>query len=226
MDYLSFSARFLSCNFKGRSFVSVLTWLSFHYSLTFYFEQFPNFAVKSNKMNSMRRLFTYLVALFFALSVHGQAPVKWYTIEEAFVLTKKEPRKIIIDVYTDWCSWCKVMDNKTFSNQIIADYLNKNFYPVKFNAEQKADVSVYGKTYKFVASGTRGYHELAAELLNGQLGYPSIVFLDEQTKMIQPVQGYIQAKQFDEIVKFIGGDFYKNKKWEDFQASYVSPVKE
>jgi len=168
----------------------------------------------------------FLVSLFFAFSIKGQSPVKWYTIEEAFTLTKKEPKKILIDVYTDWCSWCKVMDNKTFSNQLIADYLNKNFYPVKFNAEQKTDVSLNGKTYKFVASGNHGYNELAAELLNGQLGYPSVVFLDEQTRMIQLIQSYIQPKQFDEILKFFGDNHYKNKKWEDFQAGYVSPVKE
>jgi uncharacterized protein YyaL (SSP411 family) len=164
--------------------------------------------------------------MFFLTAVNAQEPVKWYSVEEAFTLTKKEPRKILIDVYTDWCKWCKVMDNDTYSNPVIADYLNKNFYPVKFNAEQKADVTLNGKTYKYLASGSRGYNELAAELLNGQLGYPSVVFLDEQTKMIQPVQGYIKAKQFDGIIRFIGGDFYKTKKWEEFQAGYASPIPE
>jgi uncharacterized protein YyaL (SSP411 family) len=174
----------------------------------------------------MKIYLTSLSALLLALTINGQTPVKWYGVEEAFALTKKEPRKILIDVYTDWCSWCKVMDSKTFSNQVIADYLNKNFYPVKFNAEQKADVTLNGKTYKFVASGSRGYHELAAQLLDGKLGYPSVVFLDEQTRMIQPVQGYIQAREFDGIVKFIGDDHYKSVKWEDFQSTYISPVKE
>lgn len=174
----------------------------------------------------MKIYLTSLSALLLALTINGQAPVKWYSVEEAFALTKKEPRKILIDVYTDWCSWCKVMDSKTFSNQVIADYLNSNFYPVKFNAEQKEDITLNGKTFKFVASGSRGYHELAAQLLDGKLGYPSVVFLDEQTRMIQPVQGYIQAREFDGIVRFIGDDHYKNVKWEDFHATYVSPVKE
>jgi len=187
-------------------------------------EHFSNFGVIFDKRIVMRKTIISLVALFFVFSVTAQTPVKWYTIEEAFTLTRKQPKKILIDVYTDWCSWCKVMDNKTFSNKVIADYMNSNFYPVKFNAEQKADVILDGKTFKFVASGQRGYHELAAQLLNGKLGYPSVVFLDEQTKMIQPVQGYIQAKEFDEIIKFIGGGHYKSQKWEDFQADYKSPI--
>jgi uncharacterized protein YyaL (SSP411 family) len=178
------------------------------------------------QINNMRKLFISLVSIVFAFGANAQTPVKWYTIEEAFAMTKKEPRKIVIDVYTDWCSWCKVMDSKTFSNKIIADYMNKNFYPVKFNAEQKTDVALNGKIYKFIPSGSKGYNELAAELLNGQLGYPSVVFLDENTKMIQPVQGYIKAKEFDGIIRFIGDDVYKTTKWEDFQAGYVSPLPE
>lgn len=164
--------------------------------------------------------------LVFSMTSHAQSTVKWYDIEEAFALVKTEPRKIIIDVYTDWCTWCKVMDRNVYENQIIAEYLNLNYYPVKFNAEQKEDVVVNGTTYKFVPSGSRGYHELAAALLNGKMGYPSTVFLDEITQMIQPIQGYIQPPQFDAIIKFIGEDHYKTKTWEEFQASYESPVAE
>jgi thioredoxin-related protein len=173
----------------------------------------------------MKRFFTACIILVLASVTHAQS-VKWYTIEEAMELTKKEPRKMMIDVYTTWCKWCKVMDTATFNNPYIAVYLNEKYYPVKFNAEQKADVTLDGKTYKFVPGGGRGYHELAVALLNGNLGYPSVVFLDEKANMIQPFQGYIQARQFDQIIKFIGGDLFKTQKWEEFLATYVSPVKE
>lgn len=173
----------------------------------------------------MKKILAACMILALASATFAQS-VKWYTIEQAMEMTKKEPRKIMIDVYTTWCKWCKVMDTATFNNPYIAVYLNEKYYPVKFNAEQKADVTLDGKTYKFVPGGGRGYHELAAALLNGNLGYPSVVFLDEKAGMIQPFQGYIQARQFDQIIKFIGGDHYKNQKWEDFQATYVSPVKE
>jgi len=174
----------------------------------------------------MKSIIISLVCFVCFSAAQAQTPVKWYTVEEAFVLTQKEPRKILIDVYTDWCKWCKVMDAETFNNPVIADYLNKNFYPVKFNAEQKTDIILNGKTYKFQATGGHGYNELAAELLGGKMGYPSVVFLDEQTKMIQPVQGYIQARQFDGIIRFIGGNDYKTKKWEEFQSGYNSPIPE
>lgn len=162
-----------------------------------------------------------IVTVFPALT---QDIIKWHTIEEAFELTKEKPKKIMIDVYTDWCSWCKVMDTTTFRHPVIANYINKNFYAVKLNAEQKTDIVLDGRSYKYIPSGRRGYNELAALLLNGKLGYPSIVFLDEKANMIQPVQGYIKAKPFDQIIKFIGDDTFKTTTWEVFQASYVSPI--
>jgi thioredoxin-related protein len=169
----------------------------------------------------MKKIFIIL-CLFIALTTEAQS-VKWYTFEEAIELSKKEPRKIMIDVYTDWCGYCKLMDKKTFSNTVIADYLNTSFYPVKLNAEQKEEITFNEKTYKFVAQGAKGFHELAYALLNGQMSYPSIVFLDEQVRIIHVQKGYSEAQPFDEIIKFIGGDFFKTESWDAWRAAYKSP---
>ncbi len=174
----------------------------------------------------MKKIVLAGIALFILNALHSQVAVKWYTIEEAYALSKKEPRKILVDVYTDWCGWCKVMDRNTYSNEVIADYINKTFYAVKFNAEQKGDVLLNGKTYKLVQNGNRSYNQFAYELLKGQLGYPSTVFLDEQANVIEPVQGYIKPVEFDQILKFIGSNAFKTKKWEDFKSTYVSPITE
>ena len=149
--------------------------------------------------------------------------VKWMSFEEAIQLSKKEKRKIFIDVYTDWCGWCKVMDKNTFSDPQVAKVLNENFYPVKFNGEQKEDVQFDGHTFKFVASGNKGYHQLAAALLNNQLSYPTVVFLDENFRMIQPLPGYKSPPEFHKIAKYIGEDFYKAVAWKDYQDQYKSP---
>ncbi|GAB1445684.1 MAG: DUF255 domain-containing protein [Cyclobacteriaceae bacterium] len=158
-----------------------------------------------------------------ALTPAEESPVKWMTFEEAIEKSKKEKRKIFIDVYTDWCGWCKVMDKNTFSEPNVAKILNEQFYPVKFDAEQKEDVVFNGTTFKFVPSGSKGYHQLAAALLNNQLSYPTVVFLDEDFRMIQPLAGYQKAPEFHKIIQFIGGDFYKNTKWDQWQTIYKSP---
>jgi thioredoxin-related protein len=172
----------------------------------------------------MKRVYAGGILLLLLCIASYTQEVKWYTIEQAIELNKNEPRKLFVDVYTNWCGWCKVMDKNTFGNTIIADYLNKKYYPVKLNAEQKENITIGDNTYKFVAQGSKGYHEFAAALLNGNMGYPSAVFLDEQIKIIQPFQGYIKARQFDEIARFIGEDYYKTKTWDDFIKTYHSPI--
>ncbi len=176
----------------------------------------------------MKRLIIVISNIMLVATIYCQE-VKWYTIEEAIELSKKEPRKMMVDVYTDWCGWCKVMDKNTFGNKIIADYLNENYYPVKLNAEQKEDITIGDQTYKFVAQGRRGYHELAAVLLNGKMGYPSVVFLgmvNNQLQVIYLKQGYTPPKDFDQVIKFFGENYYKNKTWEEFMAEYKSPIEE
>lgn len=152
-----------------------------------------------------------------------EGPVKWMSFEQAIEKSKVEKRKIFIDVYTDWCGWCKVMDKNTFSEKEVAKILNEQFYPVKFDAEQKEDIVFNGTTFKFVPQGNKGYHQLAAALLNNQLAYPTVVFLDEEFRMIQPLQGYQKAPEFHKIIQFIGGDYYKQTKWEQWQSTYKSP---
>src|SRR6266542_6018061 len=88
----------------------------------------------------MRKLIFLLAFTTFTIyTINGQSvslsKAKWYTLKEAMELQKKQPRKILIDIYTDWCGWCKKMDAETFTNPVIVDYLNAHFYPVKFNAE-------------------------------------------------------------------------------------------
>lgn len=149
--------------------------------------------------------------------------VKWMTFEEAIEKSKTEKRKIFIDVYTDWCGWCKVMDKNTFNDPEVAEILNSKFYPVKFDAEQREEIVFDNHTFKFVPSGNRGYHELAAALLNNKLSYPTVVFLNEDFSMIQPLPGYRKADEFHKIAQFIGEDHYKNTPWKEWEKQYTSP---
>jgi thioredoxin-related protein len=151
--------------------------------------------------------------------------VRWMTFEEAMAAMETEPRKVFIDLYTDWCGWCKRMDANTFSHPEVARYLNEEWYPVKFDAEQQAPVMYKGREYTFVPSGRRGYNQLAAELAAGRLSYPTTVYLDEQGNAIQAIPGYKDPYALDKILKFFGEDHYRNKTWVEFQANYESPLR-
>lgn len=171
------------------------------------------------------RLFVLLLVFCLsAASLMAQEKIKWYTLEQAESLVKKEPRKIFIDVYTSWCGWCKNMEKTTFSQNYIADYLNDNYYPVKLDAEQKKDIIFKNHTYKFVSQSGVGFNELAAELLRGQMAYPTIVFLDEDLNLIQAIQGFRPPDQFEMIMTYFGEDNHKKIPWVKYEKTY-QPIK-
>lgn len=125
------------------------------------------------------------------------SPTKtWYSIQEVAELQKENPKKVVVDIYTDWCRWCKVMDETTFADPTLMTALQKDFYLVKLNAETTTPIEFKDKTYNFVSSNRRGYHELAAYLLNGGLSYPSFVVLDENLTPIEVIKGYKEGKAF------------------------------
>jgi thioredoxin-related protein len=155
----------------------------------------------------------------------AESIVKWMTFEEAVEKSKTEKRKIIIDVFTDWCGWCKVMDKNTFNDPEVAKLLNEKFYPVKFDAEQTADIEFRGTTYKFIPNGGRGTHQLAYALLNNQLSYPTIVFIEEDFKSVSPIPGMKKREEFHKMLMYFAENLYKKGEAgrAEFEKIYKSP---
>ncbi len=149
----------------------------------------------------MKNLFVAFL-LLGVLTVKGQAPkISWLTWEQAIEANKTNPKKILCDVYTDWCSWCKVMDKKTFGDSSVAAYMIEKFYCVKLNAEQKEDIKYMGIVFKYKAEVK--VHDLAIALLNSSMSYPSIVFFNEKEARITVLKGYYEAPTFLENLKRI-----------------------
>ena len=179
----------------------------------------------------MRKIVFYSAVILFLLpglnslkaqeSAPAEGSIKWYSFEEAIALSEKKPKKLFLDMYTDWCGWCKRMDQTTFKNPVVAEYMNENFYAVKFNAERKDSVDFKGKTYvNSNPAGNRSSHQLAQALMNGRMSYPSFVFMNENQEVITIVPGYRKAPEMEAILNYIGGDSYKDKKWEEFAPTF------
>ena len=94
----------------------------------------------------MRKISVSIFLVFFFIQSFSQG-VEWLGLNEAFELQKKDPKPMLVDVYTDWCGWCKHMDATTFKDPQIVSYLNQNFYAVKYNAETKDSMIVNSKLY-------------------------------------------------------------------------------
>lgn len=143
------------------------------------------------------------------------AKIQWLTIEQAEEKLKQEPRKVLVDVYTDWCGWCKKMDKDTFTDPEVVVHINKNFYAVKLDAEGKKPITIKGQTFNFKPDYKA--HELAVALLNGQMNFPTTVFLDEQFNMLTPVPGYLDAKNMSQILKYFGENHHQKMNWQEFE---------
>lgn len=150
--------------------------------------------------------------------LNAEGPINWMSWEDAIEASNKNPKKLFVDVYTDWCGWCKKMDKTTFADPKVAAYINENFYPIKFDAEQREIVEYNGYSLKFINQGRRGVHELAYSLLDGQLGYPSYVYLDEAQRRITVSPGFKQVSDLLKELSFIAEDHYKTTSYEEYLA--------
>ena len=132
-------------------------------------------------------------------TVYAQpAGVRWLSFAQLEDSMRVQPKKILVQVYTDWCSYCKLTERKTFQNQEVAQYLNGHFYAVRLNAEEEKTVRFAGQRFGFNATGNgTGIHRLALALAGqkGQLAYPSIVVLDEQYTIVSRQTGFVSPKQ-------------------------------
>lgn len=179
----------------------------------------------------MRKIFIFIISILLSGNFIAKAQsdkennVKWYTIQQAIELQKKQPRKIMIDVYTDWCGWCKKMDKETFSHPVVADYLNTHYYPVKFNAESYDSIVFEGHTFINERKGARSTHQFAIALLQGQLSYPSVAYLTENFQLIAAVPGFYTADKLEPLLNYIVEDKFKSISMDVYQKTFISQIK-
>lgn len=131
------------------------------------------------------------------------------SFDEAVKKAKSENKKVIVDVYTDWCGWCKKMDKNVYGNSDIKKIIEEDFIFVKLDAEGSGKNSYNGKSYTD--------SELAAHFQVS--GYPTTVFLEPDGKIIEykydkftmnNLPGYYPSDDFKKVLEFIRDGKYKD----------------
>ena len=169
-----------------------------------------------------------IVGFLMCFSTQAQE-IKWMSVNEALEAQKETPKKIFMDVYTDWCGPCKLLDKRTFKNKDVVAYINEHYYAVKFNAEGTEEVHYNNFTYTNPnynpdRKGRNSQHFFANALKIS--GYPSMVFFDENGNLIAPVVGYKTPQQLELYLKMIYKNDYKKltttEAWQKYEKSFVA----
>ena len=147
----------------------------------------------------------YVVSLWILLlcvSFAGAADESWIGFDEGLAQAKGQDKNMIVDFYTDWCHWCKVMDEKTFSETAVSKKLQDSFVTIRINAEDRdATATFRGQTYNNV--------ELTQAF--GVTGYPTLAFLEHDGDIITTIPGYVPPETFIHILNYIDEKMYEQK---------------
>jgi thioredoxin-related protein len=162
----------------------------------------------------------FVALLIFGFNAFAQPnSIHWMTIEQAQKANLQQPKKIFVDVYTDWCGWCKRLDATTYRDETVIDYINQNFYAVKLNAETKDTVTFNGTKFGFLPD--MKVNGAAVQIMGGQLvGYPTTSYVDENGKILSAVPGYLSSHDLLKILHYFGDDAYLKTTWNAYSSSF------
>ena len=162
-----------------------------------------------------------LFILIFSIHFTYSQKVNWVSFEQAVELQKTNPKNIMMDVYTEWCGPCKMMDKNTFANRDVLNYINENFYAVKFNGEGNEKINFFDQEFtnpEFIdrRKGRNSTHQLT-KFLQVDV-YPTIIFFSEEGDPIIPVKGYLNPREIELYLKLIKkGDYFAFRSEDDFE---------
>jgi len=153
--------------------------------------------------------------------------INWISFEDAISRSNADGKPVFIDVYATWCGPCKWMDKYTFHDSSVVAYVNSHFHAVKFDAETR-DTIYYQDTAYFASpipeGKTKSPHYLAAKLLNGNLLYPTIVFITPNSTIVAPVPGRQTVETIQPLLFYFGEQTYLLKNlWESYMRGYNAP---
>ena len=157
----------------------------------------------------------------FSQQIEKDGLVKWLTFKEAQEKNKVLQKPFLVDIYTDWCGWCKHMMKTTYSNKGIADYINANFYAVKFDAETKDTLEYNGKIYKPTSLEPKTPHELAIKFLGNSLSYPSTMFITNNYEYNLLTQGFLEDKKIEPILIFMVENAWRTSVFDEFNKHFT-----
>jgi len=140
------------------------------------------------------------ITAWYSFSNAPKEKVNWISFAELEKAYARQPKPIIVDLYTSWCGWCKEMDRTTYSNAKVAAYINQHYYAVKYNAESTDSVLFNKLKYGFNKAAKT--NDLALFLSFGDRSYPNTIFLENIDAKPAPLAGYMKPKEIEAPLRY------------------------
>jgi thioredoxin-related protein len=182
--------------------------------------------IKINKTRlvgmKQKALFVFIAGFFIFSSAKvkptEKEKINWLSIEEVNIKMKSDPRPVIMDIYTNWCYWCKVMDKKTYGNRQVISYINQHFYAVKLNAESKEPVVWDNRSYNY--NEANKVNDFALFATQGQLAFPNTVIFPQKHSTPAAIPGFMEPKEIEVILKYFGDGYFKTQNFNEYSANF------
>lgn len=148
---------------------------------------------------------TFSLLLYAPLSAQESEVVRWLSFEQLEDSLAVQPKKVFIDFYTDWCAYCRKMDQVIFTKEEVIKQLNKAYYAVRFDAETDSVVTFGGRQFinDQLDKSRNPLHQIAIllALRDGQFSAPTMVILDEDFKVTARYFEYMDSKRLLKALK-------------------------
>jgi len=152
----------------------------------------------------------FLTGLFFVyVFLPGNAFANWGKFDEGMSDSMKSGKYAIVDFYTDWCGWCKKMDEEVFSRPDVSLRLSREFVTIRIDAE-----SANPLTYKGQKTNARTF----TGMMQVQ-GYPTLIVFNSKGDPVALLPGYVDAKTFMLFLDYVKREVYRKQTFEDYYRS-------
>lgn len=169
----------------------------------------------------VKSIFILAIAVFiFGFSQNEpreKEQVNWLSTDEVQQKLKTDPKPVLVDLYTDWCYWCKVMDKRTYQNEKVIAYINQHFYAIKLNAETRDTILWNNQDYTYKTRYKVNQFTMFAT--GGKLRFPSTIIFTRPDDPVS-IPGYLRTGDIESVLKYFGDGIYHKMSFPDFSQTF------